>query len=130
MGLADLFKKKTTKEKIAARKTNCFGERVDRLDKDGNLPFGWVVYNQKYVDMIENDMQPFRQAILDAKTDIEKWGALKSFLLYLQDGKKHYPQYGECVGKYFEEYICGSCEAEQRKKAFKELDKKLKEKRK
>ena len=126
MGLADLFKKKTTKEKIAARKTNYAGERMDRLDKDGNLPFGWVTHNQKYVDMIENDMQPFRQAIRDAKTDIEKWGALKSFLLYLQDGKKHYIEYGECVGKYFEEHICGSCEAEQRKKAFKELDKKLK----
>ncbi len=103
-----LFKKKTTKEKIAARKTNYAGERMDRLDKDENLPFGWVVHNQKYVDMIERDMQPFKQAILDAETDIERWAALKSFLLYLQDGKKHYCKYGECVGKYFEEYICGS----------------------
>lgn len=121
------FKKRTTKERIAAKRTNCVGERVDRLDKDGNLPFGWVVHNEKYVDMIERDMQPFRQAIANAKTDIEKYGALKSFILYLQDGKVHYREYGECVGKYFEEYICKSAEAEQRVKVFKELEKKLKD---
>lgn len=121
-----LFKKLTTKEKIASRNVNFAGERMDRLDADGNLPFGWVVHNQKYVDMIDRDMQPFRQAILDAKTDVEKWGALKSFLLYLQDGKKHYTEMGECVGKYFEEYICRSAEAEQRRKAYKEIERKLK----
>lgn len=121
-----LFKQKPKKDKIAAKRTNFAGESVDRLDSDGNLPFGWVVHNQKYVVMIENDMQPFRQAIIDAKTDIEKYAALKSFLLYLQDGKIHYNEMGECVGKYFEEYICKSCEAEQRRKAYKEIERKLK----
>ena len=48
------FKKKSTKEKIATKKTNYEGERMDRLDASGNLPFGWVVHNQKYVDMIGN----------------------------------------------------------------------------
>ena len=120
------FKKKSTKEKIAAKKTNYAGERMDRLDASGNLPFGWVVHNQKYVDMIEKDMQPFRDMIYNAKTDIEKYAALKSFLLYLQDGKKHYAKYGECVLKYFEEHICKSTEAEQRYKKFKELESKLK----
>jgi hypothetical protein len=33
---------------------------------------------------------------------------------------------GECVGKYFEEYICKSCEAEQRRKSYKEIERKLK----
>jgi hypothetical protein len=79
--------------------------------------------------MIERDMQPFRQAIINAKTDVEKYGALKSFILYLQDGKAHYLEYGECVGKYFEEYICKSTEADQRKKAFKELENKLKDRK-
>ena len=127
MGILDIFKKKTTLERIISSRVNCSGESVDCLDKDGNLPFGWVVYNKNYVDMIENDMQPFRKAIRDAKTDNEKYGALKSFLLYLQDGKVHYKEYGECVGKYFEEYICKSAEAEQTKKKYKELEKKLKD---
>lgn len=115
---------KKTKEIIAAKITNYAGESVDRLDKDGNLPFGWVTHNQKYVDMIEKDMQPFRQAIASAKTDAEKYGALKSFILFLQDGKEHYKEHGECVAKYFEEYICKSEEVKQRMKAYKELEKK------
>jgi hypothetical protein len=82
-----LFNRKTTKEKIAAKRVNFAGERMDCLDATGNLPFGWVVHNQNYVDMIENDLQPFRQAIIDAKTDKEKYAALKSFLMFLQDGK-------------------------------------------
>ena len=120
-----LFKKKNTAEKIAASRVNFAGESMDKLDAEGNLPFGWVVHNRKYVDMIEADMEPFRQAISDAKTDIEKYAALKSFLLYLQDGKKHYCEFGECVGKFFEDYICDSAEAEQRRKAYKELVEKL-----
>ncbi len=121
-----LFNRKLKKEKIAAKRINCVGESMDQLDKDGNLPFGWVVHNQKYVDMIENDIQPFRKAILDADTDIQKYAALKSFLLFLQDGKKHYYEISPCVGKYFEEYICGSMEAKQRKEAFIKIECKLK----
>lgn len=125
MGLFDLFNKKTTKETIAASRHNYAGESVDRLDASGNLPFGWVTHNQKYVDMIEMDLQPFRQAIDDAKTDIEKYGALKSFLLFLEDGKKHYSGFGACVGKYFEQYIIDSCEADYRRKEFAKITAKL-----
>lgn len=119
-------KKKTTKEIIAASRVNFAGESMDELDASGNLPFGWVVHNQNYVDMIEKDMQPFRQAIVDAKTDVEKYGALKSFLLFLKDGKQHYYEISPCVGKYFEECICKSMEAKQRKEAFKRIEGKLK----
>lgn len=120
-----LFKKVTTKEKIASRNVNFAGEKMDRLDADGNLPFGWVVHNKNYVDMIDREMQVFRKAIYEAETDVEKYGALKSFLLYLQDGKKHYAEMGECVGKYFEEYACKSVESIKRKKEFEKLEKKL-----
>ena len=126
MGFFDFFKTQTTKERIASRRVNFAGESVDHLDQDGNLPFGWVTHNQNYVDMIEHDMQPFRQAIVDAKTDVEKYAALKSFVLYLKDGKKHYYEISPCVGKYFEEYIIKSTEAKQRKQALKEIEQKLK----
>lgn len=123
-----LFKKKqkSHREEIAAKRTNYAGESMDELDKDGNLPFGWVFHNQKYVDMIEKDMQPFREATWNAKTDIEKYDAFKSYLQYLKDGKKHYYEISECVGKYFEEHICKSVEAKQSKEKFKQLEKKLK----
>ncbi len=118
------FTKGANKNTVEVR-TNSAGENIDKLDSEGKLPFGWVIYNKDYIDMIENDMKPFRQAILDAKTDIEKYAALKSFVLYLQDGQRHYYEIGECVGKYFEEYICKSEEASQRVKAFKELEEKI-----
>lgn len=126
MGLFNLFNKKTTKEAIAARRYNYAGASVDRLDASGNLPFGWVTHNQRYVDMIEADLQPFRRAIDEAKTDIEKYGALKSFLLFLEDGKRHYYGISVCVGKYFEQYIIDSCEADQRRKEFAKIESKLK----
>lgn len=120
-----LFGKKTGKEKIAKKKTNFAGERMDRLDASGNLPFGWVVHNQKYVNMIERDIEPFRQAVYNAKTDREKYAALKSYLLFLQDGKKHYYKYGECVGKYFDVYICDSVEATEYQKNYKRIESKV-----
>lgn len=126
MGLADLFRKKTTKEKIAARKTNYAGERMDRLDKDGNLPFGWVVHNQKYVDMIEKELKQYRKDIHTASEDIVKLVSLRLYLQYLKDGQERYNKMGECVGKYFEEYVCGSYETQQYIKAFEELENKLK----
>lgn len=127
MGLADLFKKKTTKEKIAARKTNYAGERMDRLDKDGNLPFGWVVHNKKYVDMIEKELNQYRKDIRTAsEDDIVRWTALGLYLQYLKKGQDYYNKIGECVGKYFEEYVCGSYETQQYIKEYEELDKKIK----
>lgn len=121
MGIFNWFKKKT----IAARRYNYAGVSVDRLDASGNLPFGWVVHNQYYVNMIEADLQPFRNAIYNAKTDIEKYGALKSFLIFLEDGRRHYYGISACVGKYFDQYIIDSCEAEQRRKEFAKIEAKL-----
>ena len=124
-----LFKKKTTIDKLQKSKVNCSGESLNKLDKNGNLPFGWVAHNKKYVNAIDKELNTFRKAIMNAKNDIEKYGALKSFVLYLEDGKKHYKRINVCVGKYFEEYIYNSEEAIQRRKAFKELEKKLKTKK-
>ena len=121
-----LFKKKATIEKMQKIRKNSTGESMDKLDKNGDLPFGWVAHNKKYVDMIEKDMKPFRNAISSAGTDVEKYGALKSFVLYLDDGKNHYKKINACVGKYFEEYIYNSTEAEQRRKDFKNIEKKIK----
>lgn len=126
MGLLDIFKKQSTKEKIASKRTNYVGESTDILDQDGNLPFGWVAHNQKYVDMIEKDLQAFRQAISDAKTDVEKYAALESFVLFVQNGIVHYHKVNECVGKYFEEYIFNSMEMQQRTKEYRELKEKMK----
>lgn len=110
-GVYMFFKKKATKGKTSANITNYAGERMDKLDAEGNLPFGWVTHNRKYVDMIEDDLQPFREAMWNAKEEKDKLAAYKSFLMFLEDGKDYYAKYGECVSKYFEVNICDSAEA-------------------
>ena len=114
-------RKKTTAQKIAAKKTNFAGVRMDRLDKAGNLPFGWVVHNKKTVDAIEAELQPIRKAICDAETDAEKLEALKRYEAYLKQGIVKYRRMGACEGKYFECDICGSEETKKRLKELKEL---------
>lgn len=94
-------------------KVSMTGERMDRLDANGNLPFGWLAYNQEHVQMIENDLKPFRERIINAKKVMDEYGAVKSYVLFLQDSVPYYKKnYGDDVAKYFVDHIIGSCEAE------------------
>lgn len=102
--------KKRKKRKVAVKKKSV-NNRSNRLEQDSELPFGWVVHNKNYVDMIDADVQPFREKIIEAKTVKEKRDALKSYMIFLEDGKKHYKKINPNVGRYFEEYICDSAES-------------------
>ncbi len=102
--------KKRKKQKVTVKKRSD-NNRSDRLEQDSALPFGWVVYNKNYVDMIDADVQPFRERIFEAKTVKEKRDALKSYIIFLEDGKKYYKKINPYVGRYFEEYICDSAES-------------------
>lgn len=111
--------------KAKKKKTNSMGERLNKLTPEGEIPFGWMAYNQKTVNQIESELTVFRKKIHDAKTDIEKYAALKSYVLYIEDGKLHYGKMGKCEGKYFEEYVCESQETITNKKRFKQIEAKL-----
>lgn len=102
--------KKRKKRKVAVKKKSV-NNRSNRLEQDSALPVGWVVHNKNYVDMIDADVQPFRERIFGAKTVKEKRDALKSYIIFLEDGKKHYKKINLNVGRYFEEYICDSAES-------------------
>lgn len=117
MGLLGLFGKK--------KRTNSVGEKLDRLTPEGELPFGWMVYNQEIIEKMEAELETFRKAINEADDPLKKYAALKSYLLYLEDGKKRYTEINECAGKYFAEYICDSAESEGNLKWLKELEKEL-----
>lgn len=118
MGLFGLFGKK--------KRTNSAGENLNHLTPEGKLPFGWMTYNQDIVNRIDSEIETFRDAINSAKDPTKKYTALKSYLLYLDDGKKHYSNINECAGKYFDEYICNSHMSESYLKQFKKLEKELK----
>lgn len=107
---------------------NSVGERLDRLTPEGELPFGWMAHNKELVKRMDDEWFVFRSAISDAKDPVGKYSALKSYLLFLEDGKKHYYEINECAGKYFEEYYCTAPYTATVKKQFKELEKQLKKK--
>lgn len=120
MGLPKMFTKKP--------KTNSVGEKLDRLTPEGELPFGWMAYNKDIITKMEDEQAVFLQAINDAASKSAYHAALKSYLLYLEDGKKHYSKINECAGKYFEEYICDCALSDSIRKWFEESERKLKEK--
>lgn len=119
MGLFGLFDKKRPKH--SPKRTNCAGENINRLTDDGSLPFGWMVYHKDITQAIEAEVETFRDSINNAKDPLKKYAALKSYLVYLEDGKKHYSSVGECEGKYFEDYICASHMTESYLKQYKKL---------
>lgn len=127
MGLFDSFKKKQPEPKAAVRTNSC-GEDLNRLTEDGELPFGWMRYNQEIISQMEADIAPFRKAIHDANTPLDKYAALKSYMQFLIDGKQHYEKIGECEGRYFYEYICDSYESKSNFEKLKRLEKELKKK--
>lgn len=96
------------RRKKANVKRNTMGERMDRLDAEGNLPFGWVVYNRDVADKIDAEVKCFTDAIDDSTCINDKRNALRSFVQYLADGQMHYNNMGICVGKYFSEHIIDS----------------------
>ena len=119
--LVGLFKSLNKK-----KRTNSVGENLDRLTSEGELPFGWMAYNKEIIAQMEAELETFRDAVDRAVDPLDKYAAIKSYLLYLEDGKKHYYSINECSGKYFEEYICDTPYVDKIKKQFAELDKKLK----
>ena len=120
MGLFDSFKKK--------KRTNFAGEDLDHLTPEGELPFGWMVHNQEIIKQMDDEWFSFRCAVSDAKDPVKKWAAMKSYLLYLEDGKKHYTAVNECVGKYFEQYYCDNPFTEKVLEQFPKLEEELKAK--
>ena len=120
MGLFDMFKKKDSIAKNSA------GQPLDRLTPDGELPFGWMHYRKGVIAQMEAELSVFQKGICEAHEPHQRIAAIKSYLQYLDDGKEHYYQVGECEGKYFEEYIINSEETHGNIRKLKQLEAKVK----
>lgn len=108
--------------------TNSVGEDLNHLTPEGELPFGWMAHNKEIVKQMDDEWFSFRCAVEDAKDPVKKWAAMKSYLLYLEDGRKHYTSMNECVGKYFEQYYCDNPFTEKVLEQFPKLEEELKTK--
>ena len=132
MGLFDVLKKKAPVQKQQPQTTklgtNSFGERIDRLTPDGELPWGWVTRNKEFCDKINGEYSYFLNAWLQArsKSQKEQYSALKSFVVYLEDAEKLCKSKGECFDFWFHEILTGKGYVEKRKKELAELTAKLK----
>lgn len=107
------------------KQTNSVGEDLDHLTPEGELPFGWMAHNKEIVKKMDDEWFFFRSAVDHASDPIKKYGAMKSYLLYLEDGKKHYTDMNECVGKYFEQYYCDNPFTDKIRVQFPKLEKEL-----
>lgn len=89
VGLFDLFKKP---------KKNTFGQRLDRLTEEGELPFGWIYANLEFTQKIESERRVFADAYFSSKGKgiLKEYAALKSLILYMKDVKRICDSKGEC----------------------------------
>lgn len=101
MGIFDFLKKKNTVAKTPQApkiETNSFGERLDRLTSEGELPWGWIYRNREFTEKIGGEYTYFLNMWLDSrsKSPLDQYSALKSFVLYLEDVEKLCKSKGEC----------------------------------
>ena len=106
MGLLDFLGLKK-QQPVQPVRTNSFGEQLDRLTPDGELPWGWIAANKQFTDKIQNESQYFLNQWMDAerKGALEEYAALKSYLIYLDDAKRLCESHGECFAKWFSDII-------------------------
>lgn len=100
-------KKETTNEKIGNKTTKPTEERKDHLDKDGNLPYGWIYANRGFCDKINGEYSHFLNMWIESKglEPLKRYSALKSLVLWLQDARKLCHSLNECFAKWFSDTI-------------------------
>ena len=117
------FGKKNT-NKILNTKTNSVGEPLDKLTKEGELPWGWVSYNKSFVEQIQKEFLYFLNNCKDSdgKHPKEIYSAKKSLVLYLEDVKKLCDQKGECFTYWFDNILVSKDYLEKNKKELKSIE--------
>lgn len=127
MGLFSFGKKKASPKK---KNTNSFGEDMNRLTKDGELPYGWVYANRNFTEKIEKEYHTFSEAYFNTNRNdlLERYAALKSLILYMEDAKKLCESKGECFAMWATFEVADPAAIKLRKAELKELEAKLKKK--
>lgn len=89
-------------------KHNTFGQSIEHLDEDGELPFGWIAHNKKFIDKIQGDFNYFLNRWLSSKKandPLQEFSGLKSLILYIQDCQELCYEKGECFYKWFSDCV-------------------------
>ena len=102
------LKKKTETKTVKQPQKTAPVVDFDHLDEDGELPWGWVTHYKAFIDKINNEFNYFMQQWSEAKdhkSPIDEYGALKSFLIYMDDVQKLCDRKGECFSFWCREYL-------------------------
>lgn len=95
---------------------NVFGESIDHLDEDGELPFGWIAHNSDFTGKMENEFSHFRNDWISSQNDVKKeYATLKSLIQYMKDVQALCDSKGECFSFWCSEYLIGKEFLEKRK---------------
>lgn len=112
------------KEKKKPQRVNRLGQRMDRLTKDGELPYGWLDMNREFLDRVNNRYCYFLQVCLNSeqKSPREKCTALMYLIVFLEAVEKHCEEKGECFEHWFHESIVSRDYIANKKRELEELE--------
>ena len=79
---------------------NTYGERLDILNKDGEIPQGWYLNNKEYLDSFERKMTDYAQEARSAQIE-KKPGIYREMIETYYDFKRECYKKNECFAKYF-----------------------------
>lgn len=113
----------TQKPQAPKTEVNSFGERLDRLTEDGELPWGWHTHTKEFTNKINNEYSYFLNMWLESrsKSPLDQYSALKSFVLYLEDAEKLCKAKGECFEFWFYNVLTSPDYIQKRKSELEEL---------
>lgn len=106
---------------------NSFNEPLDKLDADGELPWGWIAHNKEFTDNISKEYSYFLQEWINSrnKSPEKLYSSLKSFVQYMEDVEKLCSSKGECFEFWFRETFSGKGYLKTRQSELKFLEENL-----
>lgn len=129
MGLFGLFKKKKQSKPVKkSSKINASGERMDRLTRKGDLPYGWSYANREFTGKFEKEYNRFTDAYFKSKKKgmLQEYAALKSLIVYMEDVQKLCKRKGECFAYWASCIVARPQDIAEYKARLKQLEAKLK----
>lgn len=102
------------------------GHRLDRLDENGNLPYGWYYANREFTQQVEDQYRYFLNEFINAKREdrgiLAVRDALKSFITYMEDVKRICEANGECFVAWASHSICNTASMDGYKEELKRIE--------
>lgn len=99
----------------------------EHLTAEGDLPWGWHTLNKEFTEGIGGEFTYFLNKWIDSKSKSpeERYSALKSFVLYLEDAGQLCKSKGECFEFWYYKILTSQDYISKRKAELHELEENL-----